>query len=279
MKQLLLATTASIALIAGGTIVSAQSQSGSQPSASPSSPASGASGGGMGAGSARDSGTASESAPTGRSTSGGIAQQEPSGRKGRDAADSNKTQSGDRQRQGQAEGTGDRPKSGQRENSERTGQRDQSDRDKKTGQRDVDRNEKTGQRDNTERNEKTGQRDNMDRNEKTGQRDKTDRNERSGQREGRTGNTGSTSTKVTINTEQRSRIKSRMSDLRVGRVDQVDFSISVGTRVPRSVRLHAIPSTIVEIVPEWRRYRFVMVRDEIVIIDPDTFEIIAIIEA
>jgi hypothetical protein len=63
------------------------------------------------------------------------------------------------------------------------------------------------------------------------------------------------------------------------RVDRVDFSLSVGTGVPRSVRFVPVPRTIVEIEPSWRGYDYFMVGEQIVIVDPRSMEIVAIIDA
>jgi hypothetical protein len=35
----------------------------------------------------------------------------------------------------------------------------------------------------------------------------------------------------------------------------------------------------VSIYPEWRGYEFILVRDQIVVIDPHTLEIVAVLEA
>ncbi|MBX6426256.1 MAG: DUF1236 domain-containing protein [Variibacter sp.] len=83
---------------------------------------------------------------------------------------------------------------------------------------------------------------------------------------------------VAVSTEQKTKIKQHMGALRTGRMDRAEFSISVGTTVPRSVTLHSLPSEIVEIVPAWRNYRYVMVQDQIVIIDPETYRIVAVLE-
>jgi hypothetical protein len=63
------------------------------------------------------------------------------------------------------------------------------------------------------------------------------------------------------------------------RVDRVDFALSVGTAVPRSVHFATIPSTIVAIEPTWRGYDYFMVGDQIVIVNPRSMEIVAIIDA
>jgi Protein of unknown function (DUF1236) len=62
-------------------------------------------------------------------------------------------------------------------------------------------------------------------------------------------------------------------------VTNVNFSISVGTRVPRDVSFHPLPTEVVTIYPEWRGYNFVLVGGQIVVIDPATFEIVAVIDA
>ena len=62
-------------------------------------------------------------------------------------------------------------------------------------------------------------------------------------------------------------------------VNNVNFSISVGTRVPREVSLPSASGRIVTIYPEWRGYEFFLVRDQIMVVDPRTLEIVAVLEA
>jgi hypothetical protein len=81
-----------------------------------------------------------------------------------------------------------------------------------------------------------------------------------------------------LSTEQRTQITSVIRDEHVAPVNNVNFSISVGTRIPREgIELHALPSRVVTIYPEWRTYRYVLVKDEIVIVNPDTYEIVAVL--
>ncbi|MGY3143660.1 hypothetical protein ACVWYQ_000659 [Bradyrhizobium sp. USDA 3397] len=81
-----------------------------------------------------------------------------------------------------------------------------------------------------------------------------------------------------LSTEQRTQITSVIREQRVAPVTNVNFSISVGTRIPREgITLHALPSRVVSIYPEWRSYKYVLVREEIVIVDPDTYEIVAVL--
>jgi Protein of unknown function (DUF1236) len=62
------------------------------------------------------------------------------------------------------------------------------------------------------------------------------------------------------------------------KVDHVDFGLSVGTAVPHSVRIVVVPETIIEIQPTWRGYEYFMVGDQIVIVDPRSMEIVAILD-
>jgi Protein of unknown function (DUF1236) len=82
-----------------------------------------------------------------------------------------------------------------------------------------------------------------------------------------------------LSSEQRTKITTVIRDQHIAPVTNVNFSISVGTRVPRDVSFHPLPAEIVTIYPDWRGYEFILVRDQIVVVDPQTFEIVAVIEA
>src|SRR5499426_3947578 len=57
----------------------------------------------------------------------------------------------------------------------------------------------------------------------------------------------------------------------------VNVDVSVGSSLPRSVRVFDVPSDIVRINPEFRGKKFTVVRDEIVIIEPSTHKVISVI--
>lgn len=59
----------------------------------------------------------------------------------------------------------------------------------------------------------------------------------------------------------------------------INFNISIGTRVPRTVRFHPLPAAIITVYPDWRGYDFFLVRDQIVAVNPRTLEIVAVLEA
>jgi hypothetical protein len=114
-----------------------------------------------------------------------------------------------------------------------------------------------------------------DRTNAQGQQDR-DRTNAQGQSQTTT-TTGQAGAGAKISTEQRTKISTVIKQQNVAPVTNVNFSVSVGTRVPRDVHFHVLPQEVVTIYPQWRGYKFIRVREEIVIIDPNTFEIVEII--
>ena len=54
--------------------------------------------------------------------------------------------------------------------------------------------------------------------------------------------------------------------------------MNVGTRIPESVHLYPLPGEVVEFYPAWRGYDYIVVGSQIMIIDPDTHQVVAILE-
>jgi hypothetical protein len=82
-----------------------------------------------------------------------------------------------------------------------------------------------------------------------------------------------------LTTEQRTKVTTVIRDQHVAPVTNVNFNISVGTRVPRDVSFHPLPTEIVTVYPDWRGYQFILVRDQILVINPETYEIVAVLDA
>jgi Protein of unknown function (DUF1236) len=57
------------------------------------------------------------------------------------------------------------------------------------------------------------------------------------------------------------------------------FSITVGEAVPQTVHLNRLPARVIEFAPQYRDYEYVLVGDEILIVDPRTHRIVAVIAA
>ena len=88
---------------------------------------------------------------------------------------------------------------------------------------------------------------------------------------------GAAGTSASLTTEQRTRISTTIRQTNVRPVTNVNFSISVGTRVPRTVTRHRLPATVIEIYLDWRGYEYILVGNDIIVINPRTLEIVAVI--
>ena len=99
-----------------------------------------------------------------------------------------------------------------------------------------------------------------------------------------TGRASSTRTDVDIGTNLSSERRTRIHDMvlsrrDIPRVSNLDVNIRVNSIIPRSVRLAAVPEDVVRIYPRFRRHRVFVYNDEIVIVDPVTFRIVAVLPA
>lgn len=61
-------------------------------------------------------------------------------------------------------------------------------------------------------------------------------------------------------------------------VTNVNFNISIGSRVPSTVHFYPVPTRIIEIYPEWSGYQVILVNGRYIIVRPNTYEIVYIIE-
>ena len=97
-------------------------------------------------------------------------------------------------------------------------------------------------------------------------------------REGKANENGAR-TNVTLSDQQRTQIRTTIQAEHIRPVTNVSFNISIGTVVPRTIEFHALPTEIVTIEPSWRGFEFFLVGDEIVIVDPATLRIVAVMPA
>jgi hypothetical protein len=81
---------------------------------------------------------------------------------------------------------------------------------------------------------------------------------------------------VDVTESDRTRMTEAVARMTVKPLRGVDFSVTVGSLVPRELRLYSLPAEVVEIVPQYRDNRFMVVDKEIVIVDPSSQKIIAI---
>ena len=81
-----------------------------------------------------------------------------------------------------------------------------------------------------------------------------------------------------LSTEQRTKITTIIRQNKVEPA-HLNVSVRVGTRVPESVRFYPLPAEVFVVYPEWRGYSYILVGDQILVINPRTHEIVAILEA
>lgn len=107
---------------------------------------------------------------------------------------------------------------------------------------------------------------------------------RAGQADGaRTGGdqksaSGSTTTRAQISDQQRERVTTVFREQKPQRASNVNVDIRIGNRLPRNVELRPLPRNVVEIVPEYRSYRYIYVGSNIAIVDPSSYEIVYVID-
>jgi hypothetical protein len=140
--------------------------------------------------------------------------------------------------------------------------------------------EREGQTTNKNAESREGQNNSM----KAEGREGRDSNMKAEGREGQTNRsemtTGQAGAGAKLSTEQRTKITTIIRNEHVAPLNNVNFSVAVGTRVPREgINLRPLPAEVVTIYPEWRGYEFVQVHQQILVIDPATLEIVAILEA
>jgi hypothetical protein len=91
-------------------------------------------------------------------------------------------------------------------------------------------------------------------------------------------NTAASANRVQLSEQQRTTIhQTILKDREVNRLTNVSFAIKVGTRVPADLRLVGLTASVISIVPEYRSYSYFVASDEICIVDPNTYEIVEII--
>ena len=84
--------------------------------------------------------------------------------------------------------------------------------------------------------------------------------------------------RLQLTSERRMRLRSSFSIDRRARIANARFERRIGHRIPRSVRLFVVPAAVVSIFPDYRDYRYVVVEDDIYIVDPGTYEIVDLLD-
>jgi len=92
-----------------------------------------------------------------------------------------------------------------------------------------------------------------------------------------TGQAAAVSKQLTV--DQRATIRTVVKEQKVQPATNVNFAVTVGTVVPRNIKFYPVPAEFVTIDREWRGFEYFLVGDRIVIVNPRTLEIVAVVEA
>jgi hypothetical protein len=82
-----------------------------------------------------------------------------------------------------------------------------------------------------------------------------------------------------MSAEQNQKFRETLKGEKAERLASVPFSISIGDAVPMTVHFYRLPARIVEYAPQYRDFDYILVGDEILIVDPGTRRIVAMIPA
>lgn len=84
-----------------------------------------------------------------------------------------------------------------------------------------------------------------------------------------------------LSDQQRDQIRSTVINAPgAPRAQNVQFNVAPGTVIPRgSIHVVPVPRTLVRIEPRWRGFRYFVWMDDVVIVDPHTMRIVAVVPA
>ncbi len=182
----------------------------------------------------------------------------------------------------------DAPASKGKQTEDRDSKRDRNQANERDSKRDRDQaQDRDGRRDRDQARERDTKRERNEANERDTKRDRDQARDRDGKRDRdqardtdrRQDRDSSRASERQVTEQQRTRISTSIRQANVQPVRNVNFSVSVGAVVPASVRFYPVTPAIVEVYPEYRGYEFVLVEEEIVIVEPRTRKIVTVIES
>uniref|UniRef100_UPI00131CEAC0 DUF1236 domain-containing protein n=1 Tax=Beijerinckia sp. L45 TaxID=1641855 RepID=UPI00131CEAC0 len=78
--------------------------------------------------------------------------------------------------------------------------------------------------------------------------------------------------------DQRTKFKGAIRSHHVEAIHGADFAVRAGTIIPDHYHFYPLPPELIEIVPEYEGYDYILVDNEIIILEPGTRRIVDIIE-
>jgi hypothetical protein len=83
--------------------------------------------------------------------------------------------------------------------------------------------------------------------------------------------------RIELGEQQQTRVSTVIKQQKIEAVTNLNFAVSVGTAVPSSVRLTKLPTELADVVPQYRSSSFFLAEREVVIVDPQSFRIVALV--
>jgi hypothetical protein len=83
--------------------------------------------------------------------------------------------------------------------------------------------------------------------------------------------------RIELSEQQQTRVSGVIRQQKIEPVTNLNFTVSVGTAVPSSVRLTPLPREVVDVLPQYRDYSFFVAQREVVIVDPQSYKIVAFV--
>lgn len=80
-----------------------------------------------------------------------------------------------------------------------------------------------------------------------------------------------------LSDEQREQIRSYFSGKTTGRLQRANFSVAIGAAVPQQVDLQKLPSEVSSLIGGYQNDDYVLVGDQLVIVDPSARRVVAIV--
>lgn len=80
-----------------------------------------------------------------------------------------------------------------------------------------------------------------------------------------------------ISPEQQNKIRDSVRNAKVDHVAKLAIPLEVGAEVPRNLHFYPFPKEVAEIAPEYGGYFYVVAAEKIVVIDPLSYRIVAIL--
>ena len=80
-----------------------------------------------------------------------------------------------------------------------------------------------------------------------------------------------------ISSEQEDKIRNSVKNAKVDHVAKLPIPLTVGAEVPRNLHFYPFPKEVAEIAPEYGSYFYVVAAEKIVVIDPLSYRIVAIL--